>query len=38
VPIWQARRERRVCVQPEAEGMASLWALLTATDAAGAYA
>jgi hypothetical protein len=34
----QARRDRRVYVQPEADGMGSLWALLTATDAAGAYA
>jgi fructokinase len=33
----QARRDRRVVVTPEADGMASLWALLTATDAAGAY-
>jgi hypothetical protein len=34
----EARRERRVYVQPEADGMGSLWALLTASDAAGAYA
>jgi Domain of unknown function (DUF222)/HNH endonuclease len=34
----EARKDRRVHVQPEADGMASLWALLTATDAAGAYA
>jgi hypothetical protein len=33
----QARRDRRVVLQSEADGMASLWALLTATDAAGAY-
>ena len=32
-----ARRDRRVSVQPEADGMGSLWALLTASDAAGAY-
>ena len=33
----EARRDRRVYVQPEADGMGSLWALLTASDAAGAY-
>ncbi|HEX8519233.1 MAG TPA: DUF222 domain-containing protein, partial [Pseudonocardia sp.] len=33
-----ARKDRRVHVQQESDGMASLWALLTATDAAGAYA
>src|SRR4051794_16641942 len=33
----EARRDRRVYVQPEPDGMGSLWALLTATDAAGAY-
>ena len=33
----QARRDRRVVLTPEADGMASLWALLTATQAAGAY-
>ena len=33
----QARKDRRVHVQPEADGMGSLWALLTASDAAGAY-
>jgi len=33
----EARRERRVVVTPEADGMASLWALLTATEAAGAF-
>jgi hypothetical protein len=33
----EARKDRRVHVQPEAEGMASLWALLTVSDAAGAY-
>ena len=32
-----ARRDRRVVVSPEADGMASLWALLTATQAAGAF-
>ena len=32
-----ARRDRRVVVTPEADGMASLWALLTATQAAGAF-
>ena len=34
----EARKDRRVHVQPEADGMGSLWALLTASDAAGAYA
>src|SRR6185312_8408263 len=34
----EARTDRRVHVQPEPDGMASLWALLTASDAAGAYA
>ena len=33
----EARKDRRVYVQPEADGMGSLWALLTASDAAGAY-
>ena len=33
----QARRDRRVVISPEADGMASLWALLTATQAAGAF-
>jgi hypothetical protein len=33
----QARRDRRVCVQPEPDGMASIWALLSAPDATGAY-
>jgi hypothetical protein len=33
----EARRDRRVVVTPEADGMASLWALLTATQAAGAF-
>ena len=33
----EARRDRRVSVQPEPDGMGSLWALLTASDAAGAY-
>ena len=33
----EARRDRRVVITPEAEGMASLWALLTATQAAGAF-
>ena len=33
----QARRDRRVVITPEADGMASLWALLTATQAAGAF-
>ena len=33
----EARRERRVVVTPEADGMASLWALLTATEAVGAF-
>jgi hypothetical protein len=34
----EARKDRRVNVQAEADGMASLYALLTASDAAGAYA
>jgi Domain of unknown function (DUF222) len=34
----KARRDRRVSVHPEPDGMGSLWALLTATDAQGAYA
>ncbi len=33
----QARRDRRVVISPEADGMASLWALLIATQAAGAF-
>ena len=33
----QARRDRRVVITAEADGMASLWALLTATQAAGAF-
>ena len=33
----EARRERRVVVTPESDGMASLWALLPATDAASAF-
>ena len=33
----EARRDRRVVVTPEADGMASLWALLTATEAVGAF-
>ena len=33
----QARRDRRVVITPETDGMASLWALLTATQAAGAF-
>ena len=33
----EARKDRRVSVQPEPDGMGSLWALLTASDAAGAY-
>jgi uncharacterized protein DUF222/HNH endonuclease len=33
----EARRDRRVVVTPEADGMASLWALLTATQATGAF-
>jgi Domain of unknown function (DUF222)/HNH endonuclease len=33
----EARRDRRVVVTPEADGMASLWALLTATQAVGAF-
>ncbi|MFD1534090.1 DUF222 domain-containing protein [Pseudonocardia aurantiaca] len=32
-----ARRDRRVAVNPEPEGMASLWALLPATDAVAAF-
>ena len=33
----EARRDRRVVINPESDGMGSLWALLTATDAAGAW-
>ena len=33
----EARRDRRVVVTPESDGMGSLWALLTAPDAAGAF-
>ena len=33
----EARRDRRVVINPEGDGMGSLWALLTATDAAGAW-
>lgn len=33
----RARADRRVVVGPEAEGMASLWALLSAPDATAAY-
>jgi hypothetical protein len=33
----QARRDRRVAVNPELDGMASLWALLPAPDALSAY-
>jgi hypothetical protein len=33
----EARRERRVVLNPEPEGMASLWALLPAPDAVAAY-
>src|SRR5215207_2365799 len=33
----EARRDRRVVVTPEADGMASLWALLTAPQAVGAF-
>ena len=33
----EARRDRRVVVTAEPDGMGSLWALLTATDAAGAF-
>jgi Domain of unknown function (DUF222) len=33
----EARRDRRVVITPEADGMAALWALLTATEAAGAF-
>lgn len=33
----EARKDRRVCIRAEDEGMASLWALLSATDAAGAF-
>ncbi|MGI5132772.1 DUF222 domain-containing protein [Pseudonocardia sp. CA-107938] len=33
----QARRDRRVAVNPEPDGMASLWALLPAPDAVAAY-
>ena len=32
-----ARRDRRVVLTPEADGMASLWAMLTATQAVGAF-
>ena len=32
-----ARRDRRVAVNPEPDGMASLWALLPATDAVAAF-
>ena len=34
----QARRDRRVVVTAEPDGMGTLWAMLTATDAAGAFA
>ena len=33
----EARRDRRVVVTAEADGMGTLWAMLTATDAAGAF-
>ena len=33
----EARRDRRVVVTTEPDGMGALWALLTATDAAGAF-
>jgi hypothetical protein len=33
----KSRRDRRVYVQAEPDGMGSLWALLTASDAQGAY-
>ena len=33
----QARRDRRVVVTAEPDGMGTLWAMLTATDAAGAF-
>ncbi|MGI8814580.1 MAG: DUF222 domain-containing protein, partial [Pseudonocardia sp.] len=33
----QARKDRRVALSPEPEGMASLWALLPAPDATAAY-
>ena len=33
----EARRDRRVVVTTEPDGMGTLWALLTATDAAGAF-
>src|SRR6185437_7901010 len=33
----QARRDRRVVLTAEPDGMGTLWAMLTATDAAGAY-
>ena len=33
----QARRDRRVVVTQEADGMGTLWAMLTATDAVGAF-
>ena len=32
-----ARKDRRVCLGQENDGMASLWALLSASDAAGAF-
>ena len=32
-----ARRDRRVVVTPEADGMATLWAMLTAPEAVGAF-
>jgi hypothetical protein len=33
----EARRDRRVAVTAEPDGMGTLWAMLTATDAAGAF-
>ena len=33
----EARRDRRVVVTAEADGMGTLWAMLTATDAVGAF-
>ena len=33
----RARRDRRVAVTAEADGMGTVWAMLTATDAVGAY-
>jgi len=33
----EARRDRRVVVTAEPDGMGTLWAMLTATDAAGAF-